>query len=79
MDQVYKNFMSSGKTLITDTLAPKSELIKEKKKKNKGESTNEMSSDPLENLLKRVVDEKVSKMEIIEVFEKIIKQEEEKI
>jgi hypothetical protein len=77
MDSVFKNFMTSGKTLITDTLAPKSELVKEKKKK--GTLPEPASLDPLENLLKRVVDENVSKLEIIEVFDKIIKIEEAKI
>ena len=33
MDSVMKNFLASGRTLITDTLAPKSELPKMPKKK----------------------------------------------
>jgi hypothetical protein len=78
MDQAYKNFMSSGKTIITDTLAPKSELPKEKKKKGAA-IAEQISCDPLENLLKRVVDENVTKLEVIEVFKKIIDQEEAKI
>jgi hypothetical protein len=77
MDQAFKNFMSSGKTIITDTLAPKSELPKEKKKK--GNISEQISCDPLENLLKRVVDENVTKLEVIEVYQKIITQEEAKI
>ena len=71
-----KNFLSSGRTLITDTLAPKSELPKVPKKKI--EAVESLGS-PLEMLIKRVKDEKVSKMEVIEVFQKIIDLEEAKI
>jgi hypothetical protein len=76
MDSVMKNFLSSGRTLITDTLAPKSELPKVPKKKI--EAVESLGS-PLEMLIKRVKDEKVSKMEVIEVFQKIIDLEEAKI
>jgi hypothetical protein len=76
MDSVMKNFLSSGRTLITDTLAPKSELPKVPKKKI--EPVESLGS-PLEMLIKRVKDEKVSKAEVIEVFQKIIDEEEAKI
>ena len=76
MDSVMKNFLASGRTLITDTLAPKSELPKVPKKKIEPE---QILGSPLEMLIKRVKDEKISKMEIIEVFQKIIDQEEAKI
>jgi len=71
-----KNFLASGRTLITDTLAPKSELPKVSKKKIEPE---QILGSPLEMLIKRVKDEKVSKVEVIEVFQKIIDQEEAKI
>jgi hypothetical protein len=74
MDSVMKNFLASGKTLITDTLAPKSELPKVSKKSI--EKPVEVVGPPLDMLVKRVKDEKVSKMDIIEVFKKIIEAEE---
>jgi hypothetical protein len=77
MDSVMKNFLSSGKSLITDTLAPKSELPKVSKKSI--EKPAEVVGPPLEMLIKRVKDEKLSKMDIVEVFLKIIAAEEELI
>jgi len=77
MDSNFKNFLSSGKTLITDTMAPKSELPKVPK--NKIVEPVEVTADPLLNLIKRVKDEKLNKMDLIEVFKKIIDQEEAKI
>ena len=74
MDSVMKNFLASGKSLITDTLAPKSELPKVAKKAI--EKPVEVVLPPLEMLVKKVKDEKVSKMDVIEVFKKIIEAEE---
>ena len=72
-----KNFLASGKSLITDTLAVKSELPKVSKKSI--EKPVEVVGPPLDMLVKKVKDEKVSKMDIIEVFKKIIQEEEELI
>jgi len=69
-----KNFLASGKSLITDTLAVKSELPKVSKKSV--EKPVEVVGPPLDMLVKKVKDEKVSKMDIIEVFKKIIQEEE---
>jgi hypothetical protein len=74
MDSVMKNFLASGKSLITDTLAVKSELPKVSKKSV--EKPVEVVGPPLDMLVKKVKDEKVSKMDIIEVFKKIIQEEE---
>lgn len=74
MDSVMKNFLASGKTLITDTLAPKSELPKVSKKSI--EKPVEVVGPPLDMLVKRVKDEKLTKMDIIEVFKKVIEAEE---
>lgn len=74
----FKQFLASGKTIITDTMAPKSELPKVPKGK-KLEQNNQSIGDPLENLIKRVKDEDVKKIELVEVFKKIIDQEEAKI
>lgn len=72
-----KNFLASGKTIITDTLAVKSELPKTPKKKVVAEP--ESIGDPLENLIKRVKDEKVNKSQVVEVFKKIIDEHESRI
>jgi hypothetical protein len=74
MDSVMKNFLASGKSLITDTLAVKSELPKVSKKSI--EKPVEVVGPPLDMLVKKVKDERVSKMDIIEVFKKIIEAEE---
>jgi len=78
MDQnAYKEFMSSGRTLITDTMAVKSILPKPSKNEPK---LKEMSSlNPLENLINRMKDEKPSKKDVIDVFQKIIDQKESEI
>jgi hypothetical protein len=78
----FKQFLASGKTIITDTMAPKSELPKVKKKISVEKEQTTIAGailDPLENLIKRVVDEDVKKLEVVEVFKKIIDQEEAKI
>jgi hypothetical protein len=74
MDSVMKNFLASGKSLITDTLAVKSELPKVSKKSV--DKPVEVVGPPLDMLVKKVKDERVSKMDIIEVFKKIIEAEE---
>lgn len=74
MDNNMRDFLKSGKTIITDTLAPKSELPKQPKKKVASEPVS--IDDPLGNLIKRVKDEDVKKIEVVEVFKKIIEQEE---
>jgi len=85
----FKQFLASGKTIITDTMAPKSQLPQLPKGAGaspaSGKATKkhiekvESIGDPLENLIKRVVDEDVKKIELVEVFKKIIDQEEAKI
>jgi len=69
-----KNFLASGKSLITDTLAVKSELPKVSKKSV--DKPVEVVGPPLDMLVKKVKDERVSKMDLIEVFKKIIEAEE---
>ena len=74
---VMREFLASGKTLITDTMSPKS--ILPKAPKHSKEPVLASSINPLENLLKRVKDEKVSKKDLIEVFQKIIDEKEKEI
>ena len=72
-NSVLREFLSSGKTLITDTMSPKSVLPKVSKEMK---TVAPQQLNPLENLIKRCKDEKVSKMELIEVYLKIIEQQE---
>lgn len=73
----FKQFILSGKTIITDTLAPKSEPVKAPKSMRLAPDTD--NTDPLKNLIKRCKDEKVKKADIIIEFLKIIEREEAKI
>jgi hypothetical protein len=79
MDQgSVREFLSSGRTIITDTMAVKSQLPKTPKNEPKMvEQT--VSLNPLENLISRIKDEKVSKQQVIEVFQKIIDLKESEI
>lgn len=79
MDQsVIKDFLSSGKTIIYDTMAVKSHLPKTPKNEPKMiEQT--VSLNPLENLIARMKDEKITKQQVIEVFNKIIELKESEI
>jgi hypothetical protein len=79
MDQsVIKEFLSSGRTLIYDTMAVKSQLPKATKNEPKMVEQ-PISLNPLENLIARMKDEKVSKQQVIEVFNKIIEMKESEI
>ena len=79
MDQsVIKEFMSSGRTIITDTMAVKSILPKTPKNEPKMVEQ-PINLNPLENLIARIKDEKVSKQQVIEVFQKIIDLKESEI
>jgi hypothetical protein len=78
MDQsVMKEFLSSGRTIIYDTMAVKSQLPKAPK--NEAQPIQVTSLNPLENLIARMKDEKVSKQQVIEVFHKIIDLKESEI
>jgi hypothetical protein len=79
MDQsVIKEFLSSGRTLIYDTMAVKSQLPKAPKNEPKMVEQ-PISLNPLENLIARMKVEKVSKQQVIEVFNKIIEMKESEI
>ena len=78
MDQsVMKEFLSSGRTIIYDTMAVKSQLPKAPK--NEAQPIQVTNLNPLENLIARMKDEKVSKQQVIEVFNKIIDLKESEI
>lgn len=74
-DATYKEFLNSGKALITDTKTPKvkSESVKAPKK---GLDV-PVSSDPHRVLIKRMIDDKIKKSDVIEEFKKFIQAAEE--
>lgn len=79
MDQsVIKEFLSSGRTIIHDTMAVKSHLPKTPKNEPKM-IEQPISLNPLENLIARMKDEKITKQQVIEVFNKIIEIKESEI
>lgn len=78
MDQgSVKEFLSSGRTIIYDTMAVKSQLPKTPKVEAQPIQITNLN--PLENLIARMKDEKVSKQQVIEVFQKIIDLKESEI
>lgn len=73
-DGNYKEFLASGRALITDTKAAKvkSESVKAPKK---GTDV-PVSGDPHRVLIKRCIDDKIKKSEVIEEFKKFIQAAE---
>ena len=75
MDNNFKEFLSSGRALITDTKTPKvkSESVKGPKK---GTDV-PVSSDPHRVLIKRMIEDKIKKSDVIEEFKKFIQEAED--
>jgi hypothetical protein len=73
-DGNYKEFLASGRALITDTKTAKvkSESVKAPKK---GTDV-PVSGDPHRVLIKRCIDDKIKKSEVIEEFKKFIQAAE---
>lgn len=76
MDGTYRDFMTSGRALITDTKTAKvkSESVKAPKK---GLDVVIESSDPHRTLIKRCIDDRIKKSDVIEEFKKFIQSAEE--
>ena len=70
-----KEFIKSGMTIITDTLAPKSQPIKAPKSMTT-DAPSGPSKDPMVNLVKRCKEEKPPKKDVIVEFLKVIEREE---
>ena len=71
MDGNFKEFMASGKGLITDTKTPKVKAQSVKAPKVGLEAPVE-SKDPHRMLIKRCIDDRIKKSEVIEEFKKFI-------
>lgn len=70
-----KNFIASGRTIVSDTMAPKTQPVKA----SKGVKTESSIDDPTAILIKRCKSEHLKKSEVIDEFKKIIEREEAKI
>lgn len=70
MDNNFREFLASGKALVTDTKTPKvkSESVKAPKK---GMDV-QVSSDPHRVLIRRCIDDKIKKSDVIVEFKKFI-------
>jgi hypothetical protein len=75
MDGAYKEFVSSGRALITDTKTAKvkSESVK---KASTGFQTPPADKDPHKVLIRRCIDDKIKKSDIVEEFKKFIESAE---
>jgi hypothetical protein len=76
MDGTYKEFLSSGRALITDTktVKVKSESVK---KASTGFATPPADKDPHRVLIRRCIDDKIKKSDIVEEFKKFIQEAED--
>jgi hypothetical protein len=75
MDGAYKEFVSSWRALITDTKSAKvkSESVK---KASTGFQTPPADKDPHKVLIRRCIDDKIKKSDIVEEFKKFIESAE---
>lgn len=73
-DSIVKEFLKSGKAIITDTKLPKAQPTK--KQVPLQESLSEPSGDRHQVFVKRVINTKPKKSEILEEFIKIVQEAE---
>ena len=73
MDETLKKLLTSGTALVADTKQAKTQSMKAPKK---GLEPLKPSMDPHETLIKRCIEERISKRDVVEEFKKIIKAEE---
>jgi hypothetical protein len=77
MSDALKEFLNSGKKIITDTKQPKS--LPTKKQVPLQESLSEPSGDRHQVFIKRTIREKPKKTEILEEFKKFVEQAEKEL
>ena len=70
-DATFKDFLSSGRALITDTktLKVKAESVRKSKA---GIDTQPTDKDPHKTLIRRCIDDKIKKSDVVEEFKKFI-------
>lgn len=74
MDETLKKLLASGTALVKDTKQAKTQSIKAPKK---GLEPLKPSMDIHETIIKRCIEERIPKRELVEEFKKIIRAEEE--
>lgn len=77
MDNNYREFVASGRALITDTKTPKVKSASVKPPAKAIDAIPVGSSDPHRVLIKRCIDDKIKKSDVVEEFKKFIQAAEE--
>jgi hypothetical protein len=75
MDGTYKDFLASGRSLITDTKTAKVKSESVKKAKT-GFDTPPLEKDPHRVLIRRCVEDKIKKSDVVEELKKFIETAE---
>jgi len=75
-DGTYQDFLSSGRALITDTKTAKVKSESVKKAKT-GFQTPILEKDPHRVLIRRCIDDKIKKSDVVEVFKTFIQEAED--
>ena len=70
MDSILKDFLSSGRALVSDTKKPVVKLPKSDKKGK--QSMSDTETDPHKVFIRRIIKEKPPKKEVIEQFQRFI-------
>ena len=69
MDSILKDFLSSGRALVSDTKKPMTKAPKNEKGKH---SMMETETDPHRVFIRRIIKEKPPKKEVVEQFQRFI-------
>lgn len=77
MDANYRDFVASGRALITDTKTAKVKAVSVKAPAKAIDAVPIGSQDPHRVLIKRCIDDKIKKSDVIEEFKKFIQSAEE--
>jgi len=75
MDGTYQDFLASGRALITDTKTAKVKSESVKKAKT-GFDTAPLEKDPHRVLIRRCIDDRIKKSDVVEEFKKFIETAE---
>ena len=76
MEGFLKDFLASGKALITDTKMPKVKSESVKAPKTGTVAMTVEQKDPHKVLVKRCIDDKISKKDLVEEFKKFVEAAE---
>lgn len=71
MDSILKDFLSSGRALVSDTKRPVTKVVKAEKASKK-EVLGETETDPHKIFIRRTIKEKPPKKEVVEQIQRFI-------